>query len=97
MVLADLPSSEGDAVARELGGATAFVPADVSVILSKSHPLGFQNALLISPIHWASVCVTQAMILFYLYAPLSLPKHCLHHYTTQKSQRVAMVNPINPQ
>lgn len=51
MVLADLPSSEGDAVARELGGATAFVPADVSVILSKSHPLGFQNALLISPIH----------------------------------------------
>jgi hypothetical protein len=31
VVLADLPSSEGDAVARELGGATAFVPADVSV------------------------------------------------------------------
>jgi 3-hydroxyacyl-CoA dehydrogenase/3-hydroxy-2-methylbutyryl-CoA dehydrogenase len=37
VVLADLPSSEGDAVARELGGATAFVPADMEP-LSKDTP-----------------------------------------------------------
>ena len=36
MVLADLPSSAGDAIASELGAATTFVPADVSVFLSKS-------------------------------------------------------------
>lgn len=30
VVLVDLPSSEGDAVAAELGAAAAFAPADVT-------------------------------------------------------------------
>ena len=51
IVIADLPSSDGENVAKELGESCCFAPTDVSKVQT-FFPYSFNSMIVLSPYRW---------------------------------------------